>query len=721
MIVPCFNEQDNVELLTKRLVAVLEREYQFFEIILVDDASEDETWSRICQVAEHFRQVIPVRAPKNEGMFHAWKRGLEAATGRFSVLIDADLQNPPEAIPSLIVDLDKSGSDMSQGFRSSIAWLKGARYFSSRGLNLLLNLVFGDSARDHKSGFVAARTSNLQKILDYGQEYNFPQTFIRASAKSLGLVVSEVETLFVAREAGESFLTKQSPLAVYARVLADFPKAVRRFGRTRVSHPFLNSVPTNKGRVHQASGDALRYRFYFSSMPLHAWLIRGRPTRDVLERLRGSQWLDLDESREVQRLRLEKILGHAYSSTPYYRLGMDREGIRPSDLGSLDDIEAFPLLSKEDVRQNLHMGMFAEGHDKRKMLRIQTSGSTGTPSITYADQNQLEVRFASTIRAFEWTGWRFGEPQLRLWHQRLGMTRSQFIRESLDARLLRREFVPAFEMTIQGLHLLQSKIDSHKPVLIDGYAESLNFVGEFLLRGGSLKHSPRAFMSSAQILTESTRKLLEESTGARVFDKYGAREFSGIAYQCEIGRDYHVMDESYLVEILKDGRKALPGELGEVVITDLNNYSTPMIRYRIGDLAMAVDNSEPCGCGRTLSRIGPIQGRTQALVFCTNGRWLPGTFFAHFFKDYPHLVAHFQIVQEIPHSFTLKVVKGGQWNHAGWERLLAGLREFVGETEISTQFVDEIPLLATGKRTPVVSTVKADFQTLSSSGFGEPT
>ena len=222
-------------------------------------------------------------------------------------------------------------------------------------------------------------------------------------------------------------------------------------------------------------------------------------------------------------------------------------------------------------------------------------------------------------------------------------------------------------------------------------------------------------MSSAQALPDNVRGRIEAGFRTRVFDKYGSREFSGIAYQCEAGTDHHVMDESYIVEVLVDGRPALPGETGEIVITDLNNFSVPLIRYRIGDLATAVDNAVPCPCGRSMTRIGKIQGRTQAIVHCGNGAWIPGTFFAHFFKDYEHLVRFFQIHQTEKGAFVLKVVKGSQFSNREFARMIQTLRQYVGsetETRIDSEFVEEIPLLRTGKRSPVVSTVTEDFQSL---------
>jgi phenylacetate-CoA ligase len=256
------------------------------------------------------------------------------------------------------------------------------------------------------------------------------------------------------------------------------------------------------------------------------------------------------------------------------------------------------------------------------------------------------------------------------------------------------------------------QLNKYKPNLIDGYAESLNFLALYLNQGGRLDFKPKGLMSSAQMLTTQTRLQIEKALGAKVLDKYGAREFSGIAYQCQSSKNLHIMDESYIVEILKDGQPAQPGELGEVVITDLNNFSVPLIRYRIGDLAVQVDNSLPCKCGRGLSQIGEIHGRTQALVFCSNERWLPSAFFGHFFKDYENLIRFYQVIQEVKGQFELRIVKGPLWNEDDWNTLIIHLREFVGDTKIKVVYQNNIPLLETGKRSPVISKIKIDFQNL---------
>lgn len=458
----------------------------------------------------------------------------------------------------------------------------------------------------------------------------------------------------------------------------------------------------------------IRQDLYFLTMPIHAWMLTGRGTRRHHRSLKESEFWPEGDLRKLQLDRLRALILHARTTSDFYRQRLSEVNVTEHDITDLTSLTKIPLLSKSDVRSNLDRGLLSTSFRQQELHRINTSGSTGEPFTIYANRNQLEVRFAATLRAMQSTGWDFGDSQVRLWHQTLGMTRSQVLREKVDAWLLKRTFIPAFEFSPSSIDRFIRTVESKKPVLIDGYAESLNFLASYLNSGKSLDIAPRAVVSSAQMLPMQTRRSIETHLNTRVFDKYGSREFSGIAYECVEGAGHHVVDECYIVEVLVDGRPAKPGEIGEVVITDLFNYATPMIRYRIGDLAVAVDPTSPCRCGRAHSRIGEIQGRTQAIVHCANGTWMPGTFFAHFFKDYEAVVRFFQIEQFSPGAFVLNLVKGDAFSDEGVREMLHSLSAYVGSTTIDVQIVESIPLVRTGKRSPVVSHVPLDFQMLQS-------
>ena len=714
VVIPCFNEENNVRNFAQEIYRVFEPTNKTVELVFIDDGSTDSTWECITSLSAASSLVKGIQHEQNSGIAPAWRSGLASASGRLACLIDADFQNRPEDILALLNELNKTGVDLVQAVREPVDEVPWLRSLLSRVLNKTLNLTFRQKAADSKSGFIVAPLRILNDIVTFQGPYRHPQTFIGVSARSRGYAVAEVKCPFEKRVAGHSFLDGRSFL-VSAEVLLDLPRAHREFGSFTNLRTVSNTFPSPKTSSYPHPYRGWRriwYELFFSTMPLHKWMITRRARRLHLE-LHQTDRFNREELDDLQSVKLRRIVDQAYNHSVYYRKRFDELNISPTDIRTISDIAQLPMLSKNDVRGNGD-DMLADNVPKSQLLKVTTSGSTGEPFTLFADRHQLELRMATTLRALEWTGWRFGDRQARLWHQTLGMSRSQIIREHIDAWFMRRLFIPAFELNPENLEKFVDTIRKHRPKLVDGYAESLNFLAAYIESGGSADFSPQAMMSSAQALPDGSRKLIEEGFSTQVFDKYGSREFSGIAYECVEGTDHHVMDESYLVELIVDGRPAQPGEVGEVVITDLSLFGMPIIRYRIGDLAVAVEQGT-CPCGRDLSRIGRIEGRTQAIVHCGNGTWLPGTFFAHFFKDRGSILRMFQINQSVPGAFNLDYVRGEQFSEESLQSLLSELRNYVGEeTIITLNEVDSVPLLKTGKRSPVVSTVNLDFQNLGS-------
>lgn len=454
------------------------------------------------------------------------------------------------------------------------------------------------------------------------------------------------------------------------------------------------------------------FRFYALLMPLHHWIIDKKAVDDYYL-LDKSQWLSPKEIRKLQFVKLKKLLSHAYHHVEFYRERFDNLKMTPDDIRSFDDFQKLPFLTKRDIKEHLFFDLFSDNHDKKEILKITTSGSTGEPLVMYADKKQLNLRWAATLRGMEMAGYQFGDRQVRLWHQTIGMSRKQILKEKLDALLSRRLFIPAYEMTEANLGVIIRRIKDYQPAIIDGYAESFNLLANYLRFHQTKGIRPQGIISSAQTLSKQSREVIEKGFNCKVFDKYGSREFSGIAYECKAHKGHHISAESYLVELIKDGRPARPGEIGEVIITDLNNYCVPLIRYRMGDLAEAVSEGM-CPCGRGLPRIGEIKGRTQAIIIGTDGQYVPGTFFAHLLKGYGYAIKQFQIVQKKMDEIEMKIIKGRRFNQKTLQEILAQIRKYLGkDLKIKIQFVKTIPLGRTGKRHHSISELDIDFQELS--------
>jgi len=567
--------------------------------------------------------------------------------------------------------------------------------------------------RDNKSGFVVCAKEVMEDLLTYKGSYFYWQSFIMVAAHAKGYSYKEIEILFENRRQGESFLEKTAYRAV-ARSFVDLPKAAweYRFHQRYhdVGEQFLRRNPVLDRTTPRTPARDLHWKGYMRTFERTHWLL----TRDVeryYETLRKTQWLSPSAVRDLQDEKLRRLVRHAYRNVPYYRARMQELKLRPEDVQTQADLQKLPFLTKSDVRQHLYFDILSENHSKADILKITTSGSTGEPFVVFADRAQLEFRWAATLRSQEWTGYQFGDKCVRLWHQTLGMDKSQVLKEKLDAALTRRKFIPVFEMSEDKLEAMAREISGWDPVLMDGYAEALDFLAHYLKSRSDLNVRPKAIMSSAQTLPDSSRKLIEEAFGCRVFDKYGAREFSGIAYECEAHTGHHVVGEGFIVEIMRDGMPVKPGELGEIVITDLNNFCLPFIRYRLGDLGVAVDPDFVCPCGRGLPLVGNIEGRVQSIIQGTHGRFLPGTFFAHYLKEFDHAIQKFQVVQELHGAITFHVMRGGRFSDDVLQEVLATFRNHLGEDmTIDVVFVENIEMVRTGKRLASVSRLKVDFQ-----------
>ncbi len=220
IVVPTYNEAENIPILVKWLDDVLRGKYRY-EIVIVDDNSPDGT-ARIAQdLARHYPIRVIVR-PSRLGLSSAIVEGMRHAHGRYIVVLDADLQHPPEKIPELIKKLEE-GCDVVVGSRR----VKGGKDLGLRGIRKLISLGAAAIAwllipevrtvKDVMSGFFALR-----------REYSLTRTQLRGyklllelllKAVNEGATVCEVPIVFRRREKGESKLTSREILNYLRDVL----------------------------------------------------------------------------------------------------------------------------------------------------------------------------------------------------------------------------------------------------------------------------------------------------------------------------------------------------------------------------------------------------------------------------------------------------------------------------------------------------------------------
>ncbi len=716
VIVPCLNEELNLPELTARTLQIFARGGFRGELVIVDDGSTDHTPDVVrALMAAHPGEVVGVFHPKNRGTAAGWKSGTLAARGRLVATIDADLQYQPEDLLRLRRALYEHSVDVAQGYRSPLGRRRDERYTLSRGFNSLLNGVFSMHLRDNKSGFVMCGREVLLDLLSYTGNYYYWQSFIMIAAHAKGYSYREVETLFEQRRAGESFLAGSNALKASARSLVDLGRATWEYRIRRVpSDAALRRLQSHPSPPHEAAPRTpvaeARFRAYMATFNQTHFMLTSEVEHQV-ESLAKTQWLPRADLEELADEKLRRLVRHAYRNVPFYRASMQAKGLRPEDIRSRVDLDKLPLLTKANVTQHRYFDILSENHDKDEVLPISTSGANGEPFVAFADRAQLELRWAAKLRSEEWTGYRFGDLVARLWDPVLSVTPPHELRDRAEARLAHRLQLPLFELREADLKSVVETLTRSRPVLLEGYAEALDLIARYVLASGGARPAVGAVSSYGQTLTDASRQRIEAAFGCRVFDEYGTRELGTVAHECDAHAGHHVVSEGYIVEVLRDGRAARPGELGEIVVTDLTNYCMPFLRYRTGDWAVAIDPDEPCRCGRASPRIGAIEGRAQAIVVGRGGRYVPGTFFAQSLRDLDYAIQHFQVIQEREGAIRFRMSRGGRYSPEVLAEVLEKFRQRLGrDLEIEVELVDDSVMAGTPGFRAVSSTLEIDFQ-----------
>ena len=347
-----------------------------------------------------------------------------------------------------------------------------------------------------------------------------------------------------------------------------------------------------------------------------------------------------------------------YDNCAFYTRRMREAKILPNELRSLSELSRIPALTKRDI-QDHGREIEAKGFPAEKRMRNQTGGSTGSPLQFFVDRERFDSRKASTYRHNLWAGLRPGDWQITLWGSRLDQelteTRWDRIRNKIIDRTV---MLNTSGITDTDWLRLIAEVRRTKPRVMVAYAQAAVLFGSYLRQHEIQDVQFDSIITTAEMLLPGQHDSSQEITfGGKVFNRYGCREVSVIASECQFHHGMHVNSEALFVEIESD--LARPGKTGRILVTDLLNYSMPLIRYEIGDLG-AWEGDQNCPCGRHLPLLAEIQGRTTDFLVLTGGRQISGPALTLAVSDMAD-VRQVQFVQRNPKLILLRVVPGDKY------------------------------------------------------------
>ena len=401
------------------------------------------------------------------------------------------------------------------------------------------------------------------------------------------------------------------------------------------------------------------------------WALREKsPYLRLYKNFLRTQYRSLDTVRQDQWTRLKSLLAHAYAHTSFYRARFDEHGIRPEDIRSWQDFERLPVLTKDDIRAHRD-AMVADNIPKERLSARKTSGSTGVSLSFFVDEDSLQWKRGCVLRHDEWTGWRLGERVGAVWgNPEYKKSWRGYVRNIVLERMT---FLDTLRMDEGAMAAFHAKLLRKKPTLLFGHAHSLYLFARFVQANRLVSVRPRGIISTAMVLHDFERALIEEVFGCRVTNRYGCEEVSLIACECEAHDGLHVNMDSLHFECLRNGKPALSGETGAVVVTDLTNRGMPVIRYLVGDTARLAEGA--CSCGRTYPRIAALEGRIADYVRTPEGEYVSGISLTENFAMVLDGVKQMQIVQDEIDHLLFRIVPGGDGED---RRLRSDIARLVG-------------------------------------------
>jgi len=318
-----------------------------------------------------------------------------------------------------------------------------------------------------------------------------------------------------------------------------------------------------------------------------------------------------EELEKLKLRRLKESIFRAYTFVPAYKDKLDKAGVKPHDINSLEDLTKLPFTTKQDLRDNYPFNLFAV--PMSEVVRIHSSsGTTGKPTVVGYTKKDIDMWSELMARAL----------------YSCGATKNSVIQVSYGyglftgglgahygAERLGASVIPTSGGNTKRQIMLMQDFGTTVLTCTPSYALFMHEIMEEMnVKPSDLKLKIGVF--GAEPWSESMRREIESKLKIDAYDIYGLSEIigPGVAIECHCKCGLHIAEDHFIPEIINPdtGEVIKDGSQGELVITSLTKEALPIIRYRTHDLTSL--QTEKCECGRTHVRMKKVLGRSDDMV-----------------------------------------------------------------------------------------------------------
>lgn len=419
------------------------------------------------------------------------------------------------------------------------------------------------------------------------------------------------------------------------------------------------------------------------------------------EQLLKSQWYNKDEIEQLIERSFISIFHHAIKNVPFYQELVQNGKIKPDEIKGVSDIKKLPIISKEQIRENPDY-FLANGFNKKDLITINTSGTTGKTLKIFVDKDSRRYAYAFFSRLKIWAGIDSKLPNVTFAGRTIvppDADKPPFWRRNIK---MNNYLFSSYHLSPENMRYYVDELKKIQPNFIDSYPSSIYTIAKYMKENSTSGIYPKAIITSSETLLDFQRETIEEVFGCPVFDQYGCAEQVVFISQCEKGA-YHIHPEFGIVEFLReDGSKAEPGEPARLICTGFTNRAMPLIRYDIGDTGVLSDKK--CSCGRNFPVIEQVVGRTDDILITSDGRQVGRL--DPVFKGLQS-IEEAQIVQEDHDNIILRIVPGKDYQDNDGQVVVSELKKRLGsKVDIKVKIETQIERTSAGKFRAVISKVK---------------
>ena len=442
---------------------------------------------------------------------------------------------------------------------------------------------------------------------------------------------------------------------------------------------------------------------------LQDW-VRGTHIIETKKKLLQSDFWSREQLEIYQLTKLRKLVLFSYEHVPYYRKLFDDINLKPKDVQVLADIKKIPVLTKDIVRRE-YINLLADNVDinSHKIKLAKTGGTTGMPLKFYKDVQTRNFAWGAYYRWYNWMGIKNIDRKAVLWGDSNVLKKNIFhtFKSKIVNKLSNNLKLSSFNLNENTLPVIAQKLIDYKPVFLRGYLSSILQVAKYFKENNLILPSLKTISSTTETLLPIYRQYIEDVFHVKMFDQYGCGECNSIAFECNAHNGLHINEEHCLLEILDGNNRDCYNKSGRVVLTDLDNYAFPFIRYENGDSAIL--GIGECKCGRHSRKILSISGRTTDVVYLKDGSAVHGVFFTDLFYELNfynfEYFTRFQIYQKKKGDFICRLERTKkEIPQEKLDQLKSNLQKFANEVEI--EVLNTLDNDKSGKFRYVISDIK---------------